>query len=1190
MWRRFLSISMLKKGLPLLLKAWPILLGILVLVGLASMWWWGRDWEVAGYRPFANIQVPLLITVALMAAIALLWGLKLRRRLAELDRDQQRAEAEQQDPILEEEARQGRTLDRLLNVLRRRFGKRQHRYRLPWYLVLGGEASGKSSLLAHSGQTFSMTDELERAHQGEPGRIALDWWVSDQGLFVDPRGELIGAASAGETMADERSDRLWHHLLLWLKTARPRRPLDGVVLTLDLSLLARESAEQRERRLQQLRARLRELMETLGSRLPVYVVLTKMDLLQGFEPFFRDLPDAERDAPLGFTFSLDAFSEPDAWLDEFEQQFEAFVAGLEARLPHVQQHCQGPEERAAAFAFPRQFRGLQGALTAGLRTLLGQDAFATPALVRGLYFTSVYQQGVPEDVFVDASARHYGLEEGERSAQYAQRSMRYFVGQLFPAIICRESGLASDSETVVRARRRRLILATAACVVAGGLITLGWHHYYRYNVEAADTVVKEVENFQRHWHGEDPALDTTGQHLLSPLEPLRRATLAFGESSPRFAGLAHMGLYQGEAVRPAVEQAYLSMLAHEFVPALMLGVTEELGRVDEADYRSELKLLRVLRMLYDDSGRDSETVIGHMESVWQEAFPGMRSVQEELRDHLAYAMAHTDLAGARDAGDPRAVATLAPFRHLISRTQQRLGDLPTAERVYEDLQQRGENELTLPMDLRQQVGPRFNLVFENRNDDSGDALSFSRMHTREGLNEVVIRRMDSVTEQALLDNWALGRRDEVDFSDSDTRHLQEQVQDHYIRDYIRTWRGALEAIDVATFEDLSHGVSVLEGLTGSSQPLVRLLKVVEANTLLYPSGGEYADMADEALRQLPQYPVARGVEQPFASLHEFMAEREEDEQSNLEELMEAVEALHDHMRSIRESSDTGKEALEAARSRLNLDGPDPILNLRRLASNSPEPVSRMLTRLADESWRVLLDAAADKLERRWHEEVVRPFQRQLAGRYPFSPGSERDAGIADFEEFFEPEGTLASFYDEQLRLFLEDSPEQLRGPDGDPLVRESVTDTLEQAERIREAFFTRSGSLDVEFTLEPVHLSGNKRRSVANVDGQMVDYSHGPRNSVPLIWPNTLRESVESRVTLIPTEVNRSPRSLIKRGPWAWFRLLDEAELTGASRGSIDVAFTIDDGKMTYRLHAADEANPFTESLLEDFSIPRRLY
>ena len=1182
MWRRFLSISKLKKGLPVLLKAWPILLGLLVLVGLVAMWWWGRSWEIGGYRPFANIQVPLLITVGLVAAIALLWGLKLKRRLAVVDRENRQAEAEQQDPILEEEARQGRTLDRLLKVLRTRFGKRHYRYRLPWYLVLGGEASGKSSLLAQSGQSFSLGDELERAQQAESGRMALDWWVSDQGLFMDPRGGLIGG--------DERAERLWHHLLGWLKSARARRPLDGVVLTLDLAALASESGEQRERRLQQLRQRIRELMEVLGSRLPVYVVLTKMDLLQGFEPFFRDLPQAEREAPLGFTFSLNAFSEPDAWLAEFSQRFEDFAAALEARLPHVLQHCHSADERAAAFAFPRQFRGLQGALENSLRSLLGQDAFATPALVRGLYFTSVYQQGVPEDVFVDAAARHYGLEESERSAQYAHRSSRYFVDQLFPRIICRESGLASDSETLVRAHRRRLTLATAACVLAGGLMTLGWHQYYRHNVEAADTVVEEVDNFQRQWHGEDPALDTTGQHLLAPLEPLRRATLAFGEAPPRFAGLAHLGLYQGDAVRPVVEQAYLSMLAHEFIPALMLGVTEALGRVDEADYRSELKLLRVLRMLYDNSGRDTEAVMDHMESVWQEAFPGMRSIQEQLRDHLAYAMAHTDLAGEREAGDTQAAATLAPFRHIISRTQQRLGDLPTARRVYQDLQQRGETQLALPMDLRQQVGPRFNLVFENRNGDSSNALRFSRMHTKEGLNSVVLRRMDSVTEQALLDNWALGRRDNIDFSDSDTRYLREQVRDHYIRDYIRTWREALEAIDVAAFEDLNHGVTVLEGLTGSSRPLVRLLKVVENNTLLYPSQGEYADLAEEALSELPQYPVARAVEQPFAPLHEFMAEREEGEPSNLEELMDAVEALHAHMRAIRESSDTGKAALEAARARLNLDGPDPILNLRRLAANSPEPVARMLTRLADESWRVLLDSAADKLERRWHEEVVRPFQRQLAGRYPFNPGSGRDAGIADFEDFFGPEGTLATFYEEQLKLFLEDSPEQVTGPDGEPLVRQAVTDTLEQAERIREAFFTRSGSLDVEFTLEPVHLSGNKRRSVANVDGQMVDYSHGPRNSVPLIWPNTLRDSVESRVTLIPTEVNRSPRSLIKRGPWAWFRLLDEAELTGASRGSIDVAFTIDDGKMTYRLHAADEANPFTESLLEDFSIPRRLY
>ena len=113
---------------------------------------------------------------------------------------------------------------------------------------------------------------------------------------------------------------------------------------------------------------------------------------------------------------------------------------------------------------------------------------------------------------------------------------------------------------------------------------------------------------------------------------------------------------------------------------------------------------------------------------------------------------------------------------------------------------------------------------------------------------------------------------------------------------------------------------------------------------------------------------------------------------------------------------------------------------------------------------------------------------------------------------------------------------------------------------------------------------------MVNVDGQLVEFSHGPRQSIPLVWPNTLRDSVESRITLVPVQVNRSPRSLSENGPWALFRLLDKADITGVSSSAVDVRFRVDDGDMRYRLHAASNTNPFTQQLLAGYRIPRSLY
>lgn len=144
---------------------------------------------------------------------------------------------------------------------------------------------------------------------------------------------------------------------------------------------------------------------------------------------------------------------------------------------------------------------------------------------------------------------------------------------------------------------------------------------------------------------------------------------------------------------------------------------------------------------------------------------------------------------------------------------------------------------------------------------------------------------------------------------------------------------------------------------------------------------------------------------------------------------------------------------------MGLQGADPIFTLQRVASNQPAPLDRMLEKLASESWRVVLDQAVAQLERQWYQEVYQPFQQSLARHYPFNPGAGRDAALQDFERFFAPDGVLDQFYNDNLKLFLEDHPEHIAGSKRASLVRRDVLASLEKAENIRRAFFTRSGSL-----------------------------------------------------------------------------------------------------------------------------------
>ncbi|MFG6139153.1 type VI secretion system membrane subunit TssM [Halomonas sp. B23F22_10] len=1168
------------------LGAW--LWALLVVALLVAIWWLGPQWEVFDSRPLAPWPNRLLASLALLGVVAVVWGIRLARRLRALDEERRHESQRQQDPVLGQVERQEESLDATLHELTDSLGGGANaRYKLPWYLVMGVENAGKTSLINRSGQNFALTHVMKASGQGKRSRLGFDWWIGDKAVLIDPDGELLtqGALQGGEPA--ELESRLWDHFVDWLERHRSRRPLDGVVLVLDLARLSDAEVAVRKAYASLLRARLRELMERHGSRLPVYVTFSKMDLLHGFDDFFRHYSRAARRAPLGFTFSAASLDKPGLWEEEFAEAYDGMLERLNQTLPTLLAECRDRDEREAVFRFVRQLAGLRDVLLGFIGEALSSDRFSTAAMVRGAYFTSVYQQGVPEDPFVDAAARRYGMSDGVQPAHRATSSALFFTEELFDRIIYPESGLAGDNARAARRRHRLRRASALACLFGGAALVGGWYHFYEKNAQALAAVEDKAEAFlavrPSHWQSDDP----TGRALLQPLDRLLGATSEFGDYRSRPWLLADMGLYQGHELGVEVDNAYLRLLEQQFLPALMIGIMDDMNRAPDGS-NDKLALLRILRMMSDASGRQPQRVHDFMADRWQAAFPGQGDVQRRLLAHLDYALAYTDLAGHAEAGTPGARDAMAPLEGSIEAAQQELARQPMAERVYASLKAGISQGSAAPLDLRSSVGSAFSLVFMARNDEA-ERVRIPGLLTRNGFEGYFLERLDQATELALIDTWVLGQRDDIDFSEADRRRLQEALRERYASDYHVTWREALADIRLVPLPDLHQAVVVADGLLGASRPLDRLLGELSQQTRLYPELPADDEAARQALQESPRYRLASEIERHFAELN-ALTESRGDNPSNLDEIKDAVGDLRDYLRQVDEAGDRGQQAFLLARDRLSLQGGDPIAALQRIAEDSPAPVGGMLESLADQSWQLLMESAIRHLERQWMDEVVVPFQQRLAGRYPLAPQASREVSLADFEEFFAPDGTLDAFYQQNLKPFIEGAPEALRNAEGDSLLRQGVLDAVQRAERIREAYLNRDGVLDVPFSLEPLSLSADKRRGVISVDGQLIDYAHGASRRVPMIWPNGLRDSNESRVTLVPSQVNRSPRTLRRDGPWAWFRLLDEAQLTGAGERELELSFRVDGGSMRYRLVADGPRNPFTRSLVAGFRLPRALY
>lgn len=1219
----------------------PVLVAVALLLLVILIWWLGPNWHIGSSKPLESLAARITATVVILIIPLFIWTFSTRRKLNKLQSERKYEEAVELDPCIPYIQAQERQLNANLETLKANNLSGDFLYRLPWYLVLGQEGSGKTSLLNRSNQNFSLTGVIragERKFSKDPYlAYSVDWWVGNEAVLIDPPGEIISqveqapelasgsVSDTGDTANPEQIPasptteysagalpagllgRLWSGLIGWLNQNRSNRPLNGIILTLDLPSLLNQPPSERKALAVLLRARLFELSQKLGTRLPLYLVFTKFDLIEGFDEFFSKLPRAAREEIFGFTFTLKSVEDFDAWLQEFISDYDNLVNRLKEQvfdaigLPHTL------ADREHLFSFVAQLAGIRNMLIGFLTEMLGSDRYSTPALIRGVYFSSVYQQGLLTNAFVNEAAKTYGISRLIPQAKETARGVIYFAQKLFQDIIYPEAGLAGDNVKVITHKRRILIanavVAGLICVIAIG----GWQMYYVLNRDKALQVLERAQTYSQS--SIDSTIDPTGKNLLQPLNQIRDAVSIFGDYRDAWPVVKDMGLYEGKAIGPKVDEAYIFLLSSRFLPALATGLIADMDEAPDGS-DNQLAILRVYRMLEDLQNRRPAMVETWMAKVWQGAYPSDGVVQDQLMGHLKYAMRY-------------AQADLPQYRVKIAHAQEVLRRIPMQQRVYMAMKATARNVLVRPLDLQNEIGPAFNQVFtpvqassespssNDRTvvyDSTSQPLVIDALFTAKGFRDYFDPQSKDVADLAMVDQWVLGERDSINYSEEDKKVLGERINELYITDYIDTWRRALNQFEVGEFNDIQNGVAVLETVIGTSAPFRRLLETVKDNSEIYAPAGAVTAVAQTASNaagtpqtQAPDAEIVQAASLPpgslqasslritktFAPLSAMLLSRN-GEPSSYDEVMRGVGALYEYLKSVQDSPDRGKTALQVVLDRFELKGADPISALQRMAASLPEPMNRHIAKLAQQAEQVLMVEALRELEKRWDSEIYRFYAERLAPRYPFNPASRQDVALDDFEKFFGPQGLLQTFTDKYLNIFLRDNLNALYSEKlGQSLVRTDVFDQLEAANRIRDAFFNSRGALNVQFTVQPLGMTANTGSSLLNVDGQLIPYRHGPSTTIGLIWPNTLSDGAISKLTL----VNGSGGSgeISAKGPWSLFRLLSRGQLTGSTASSVDLSFTVGNGTMRYRFTADKANNPFTQKIFSGFSLPRML-
>ncbi|EGR0171267.1 type VI secretion system membrane subunit TssM [Vibrio alginolyticus] len=1155
------------------------------LIGVAAcsifIWVVGPLITIAGYEPLKS-DFQRLVTILVLVLLWAIFNVTKQHKqkvkedesiqtLLEVDSQSDKEAASEIDLMRER-------IEQAVKVVTKTHKGKRSLYDLPWYVLIGPPGTGKTTVLKQSGLEFPLGDSLgSDSIAGVGGTRHCDWWFANKAVLIDTAGRYTTQDSQ-----EKVDSKAWHGFLGLLKKYRTQRPINGAIVTISLASVMSQTRTERSLHARAIKSRLQELKNQLGMQFPIYVLLTKMDLVAGFNEFFADLSKEERDDLFGFMFPREVDDERGV-ISLFNKEFHGMLERLDARMLRILETEDDLDKRALIFEFPKQLRVLQANLDEFLAEIFAQNSFEEPALIRGVFMLSSVQEGLPVDKLMNESTNGLGLNR-LALAKSQTGSHSYFVKNLFDKVIFKEQLLGTVNRHYQKQSgwMRRGVYIGCTTLLLGAFAL--WFMSYKWNSQLIVDTNEQASHIDALIGAQ--SLDFEAD-IVSAVETLDRLmTLPLGKQSNYgdADSVKRFGLYQGDKVSQAANNAYSDALTQYYAPLLLDSLVSEMeSNQQHREYLYET--LKTYLMLFNPDKYQQDEVLAWFNFYFERQYPG--ELNADLRRRL---LQHTQyLLGNDGQGFTYNTAAVTSAREVLTQMS-----LP--ERAYQRMKIQFSKSHVPSFRLTDVLGPKGLEQFERA---SGKPLSqgISGFYTYNGFHSIFQIQINRTVKSLMEENWVYG--DDLKAHEIDQDSAIQGVQSRYYQDYVNEWKTLIEDIQLKQAPSLELATEQARVLSGVERPIESLLRAIQKEVALSKvslsenqkaasevagkvAKVKFSNTADRLDMYLPEengFNVALPGKEVESHFSEILRLGEQD----FDDIQQAMVNLRSYLSDLSSSGNNQKIAYKSI-----LDGTvtqDVAASFARAKELLPRPFNQWLGELSQESVKFAESGSKDHLNQLWVTQVVRPYQRTIAGRYPFEPNASREVRLKDFKRFFGYGGTLDAFFQEYLEPFVDTSKSRWR-LEKEIGVRPETLMVFQRAQRIRQSFFESDNSLRVEFGMKPVYLDQHITRFVLELGGQDLVYKHGPARAKSLSWP---AGQDQTRIVFTPPESKREIAHTYE-GEWGIFKLLDQSlKARPESRKDNIVMIDLKGNKVQLELIPSSAINPFWSNEMERFRCPRTL-
>ena len=992
--------------------------------------------------------------------------------------------------------------------------------KIPLVMIIGNERAGKSAFINYSNIEYPLGDSLDTYKKIHQSTTNFNLYISKNGALIDTEGvhfaqEVLFNPSSTDELPEDDVEKnkdfllkknIWKEFLNFLNKNIFHSKLGGAILIVDTQQFLENPKEYSNDLIRYLVKRVNDCENSLKIKFPIYVVFSKLDLVEGMGDYFKLFKDDVANKAFGLSLS-NTFNK-----DDLDNDFKELSRSLLYNIMSKNSLSHSLEDKKRSYLFLKQLDNLFALVSDFALKLKDENSLKNSSPIKGVYFVSAFQENIPINYLVNTVCDRYGIKKPLARALNNYSKQSYFVKSLLKDIVFK--GHLANPNLNKSLSTKILNFASIALVCVATYFACS--HFI--NLKSA----KELEA-QNAMLSISTLLDGRKYKDYTPtqkIELLRNLKDTLKIYPRLFSGDTKFEYPLLDISYKGFESAkdLYTELTIDFLKNTILVEMENMLET-ETNPDNLIKAFYMYQSLFDKDFINANLFKIWIKTNWSK-FEKYNINQDDF-------LSHADSVLNADLKD------IYQNLNSIKVAGDKLIKVERLERLYsllEFISYKNEKEF---YDIKKEIAGIDNVI-----ENSNAFEPFNKIYTKDGMREFLSNLSSYIDDSANIEKWLFQneRASNLD-TNEDKTNLRLSIANLYLQKYRSRWITVIGGITPKKFNSRKETLDELEILSKVENPVNSLVNTLNTNTLL----------ADETFLKYiyglgyPSTEIRKlfsNFSSDFSSYHVLSDSSKEN--GILNTISDDVSKIH------KKILDFNYEMLQSENDKITYviggvkNENDPFIVLNNDSKMLPKELMNYYQQVSKLSWKQVESGASTFLNTAWQDEIYSLYANGIRPFYPFNETAAQSVSIQSFKAFFGKNGAWNQFYDRFLKKILSKGSNGYRVRSAyakDFKFSKSFLENISVIDNIANTVLDLNDEIKINFYIKAIDLSANfSNISVSSVNDKSITYDHTIPSSL-YITPKDFDTSAQIKFIAKFQNGNKIEQKTFS-GEWAWHRLL----------------------------------------------------